>query len=176
MTRIRLAAAAALLALAAATPAQAQLSVAGGPTFALGSLGDATEMGYHAQGSFGLSLPLFPISLRIDGAWNQFPESDTEGDFRVISGTANAMFSIPSIAITPYVIGGLGAYNARWSDDSTVGSLGEDESSTEIGANVGVGIRFGLPGLSAFAEARLHNLFNDGDAIRFVPVSVGLRF
>lgn len=176
MTRIRFAAAAALLSLAAAAPTQAQLSIAGGPTFAMGTLGDATEMGYHAQGSFGLSLPLFPISLRVDGAWNQFPESDTEGDFRVISGTANAIFSIPSIAITPYVIGGLGAYSARWSDDSTAGALAGNESSTEIGANVGVGVRLGLPGLAAFAEARLHNLFNDGDAIRFVPVSVGLRF
>jgi hypothetical protein len=175
MTRIRIVVAAALMAVAAASPTHGQLSVAGGPTFAMGALGDATEMGYHAQGSFGLSLPLIPISLRVDGAWNQFPENEGDGDLRMISGTANAVFSIPSIGITPYVIGGLGAYNADWSDDSAVGAL-EDEASTEIGANVGVGVRIGLPGISAFAEARLHNLFNDGDSMRFVPISVGLRF
>lgn len=174
MTRIRIAVAAALMTVATASQAQAQLSIAGGPTFAMGALGDATEMGYHAQGSFGLSLPLIPISLRVDGAWNQFPENEGDGNLRMISGTANAVFSIPSIGITPYVIGGLGAYNADWSDDSAVGAV--DDASTEIGANVGVGVRIGLPGISAFAEARLHNLFNDGDSMRFVPISVGLRF
>ena len=175
MTRIRIALAAAIMSIVVAAPTQAQLSIAGGPTFALGSLGDATEMGYHAQGSFGLSLPLIPISLRVDAAWNQFPESDADGGLRVVSGTANAVFSIPSIGITPYVIGGLGAYIAEWSDDSAIGAI-DDGATTEIGANVGVGVRIGLPGISAFAEARLHNLFNEGDAMRFVPISVGLRF
>ena len=173
----RAAVAVAVTFVAGVTPARAQLSLAGGPTMAVGTLADAVGMGYHAQGSFGLSAPLIPVALRVDAAWNQFPEeNDTGGDFRLLSGTVNAVFSVPSIAITPYVIGGVGAYSARWSDDSAAGLATGGESSTEFGANAGVGVRLGLGGLSAFAEARFHHLFNDGDAIRFVPVSVGLRF
>lgn len=161
---------------AAATVANAQISVAGGPSHALGSLGDGTEMGYHVQLSAGLSVPLIPIALRVDGAWNQFPYSGTDGDVRILSGTANAVLSIPSLGITPYLVGGVGAYNQRADVPGTDPAAEEDGSTTDLGANIGAGVRIGLPGLSAFAEARLHNIFGDGGATRFIPLSIGLRF
>ncbi|HUF50218.1 MAG TPA: outer membrane beta-barrel protein [Longimicrobiales bacterium] len=173
----RIAALAAVLLLAGAARADAQIGIAAGPTVAIGSLGDITDLGYHVQLSAGLSVPLFPIALRIDGAWNQFPETGTDGGLRVLSGSANAVFSIPSVGLTPYVIGGLGAYNSRWAEEDEPGhEHGGEGSTTNLGVNVGVGVRLGLPGLSAFAEARLHNLFNEGDATRFIPISLGLRF
>ena len=48
-------------------------------------------------------------------------------------------------------------------------------SATEAAWNVGAGVRLGLPGLGVFAEARLHNVFTEGDASRFVPVTLGIR-
>ena len=161
-----------------ATGANAQISLGGGPSHALGSLGDATKTGYHVLLSAGLSVPLIPIALRVDGAWNQFPYVGADADARILSGTANAVLSLPSLGITPYVIGGLGVYNQRTEVPAGTQPAPDEEtaSSTDIGANVGAGIRIGLPGLSAFAEARLHNIFTDGDATRFVPLSIGLRF
>lgn len=177
MKTFRAAVSAAGLALAlsaGSTSAQVQLSIAGGPSFPLGTLGDVVEMGYHAQVSGALSLPLLPVGVRVDGMINRFPEA---GDnFQVLSGSVNAILSIPSIGITPYLIGGLGAYNSRFTDAGEPGHEHEEGSTTNVGANIGAGVRLGLPGLSAFAEARLHNLFSEGSHTRFVPLSLGLSF
>jgi len=151
--------------------AQLRFAVAGGPSFPLGALNDGYNTGWHAQASAGLSIPLLPISVRADGAYNRFPGA-TDGHFQVISGTINGIVSIPSILITPYFIGGLGFYSTKISDaPATV-----DGESSDIGANVGAGVRLGLPFLSIFAEARLHNVFSEGDAVRLAPLSVGLHF
>jgi hypothetical protein len=171
-----LAVAGAMLA-AGATEAASQLrfSIAGGPSMPLGSLGDEVDTGYHAQLSAALSVPLLPVGIRADGMFTQFPESGEDGNFRVVSGSVNGVLSMPSVGITPYLIGGLGIYNSRFTDDDD-GHGHETGSTTNVGANVGVGIRIGLPGLAVFGEARLHNLFNEGDAVRFAPISLGVRF
>lgn len=167
----------ALTASASAASAQIGLSLAGGPTVAMGTIGDVVDMGYHAQLSASLSVPLLPVGVRVDAMFNQFPETGHDADFRVLSGTVNAVLSMPSIGITPYLIGGVGAYNSKFIEDEALGhNHGEETSGTNIGANLGAGVRFALPGLAVFGEARLHNLFNEGDATRFAPISVGIRF
>lgn len=157
-----------LAASASAASAQIGLAAAGGPTVALGALGDAVDMGYHAQLSASLSVPLLPLSARVDAMFNQFPQTGVDHNVRMLSGSVNAILSIPSILITPYLIGGVGAY--RSSGTAAAGS------STDFGANLGGGLRLGLPGLSVFGEARVHSLFNEGDATRFAPISLGIRF
>lgn len=167
----------ALTATASAASAQIGLSLAGGPTVAMGALSDVTDMGYHAQLSAGLSVPLLPFGVRVDGMFTQFPETGEGGDFRVLSGSVNGVLSMPSIGITPYLIGGVGVYNSKWIEDENLGhDHGEEASTTNVGANIGAGVRFALPGLAVFGEARLHNLFNEGEATRFAPISLGIRF
>ena len=170
----------ALLALAGSAgsaSAQIGLSIAGGPSMPLGTLGDIVDTGYHAQLSAALSVPLLPVGVRIDGAFNQFPETGEDGNFRVLSGTANVILSVPSIGVIPYLIGGLGMYSSSFVHDDEAGhDHGDEGSTTNVGANLGGGVRLALPGLAVFAEARLHNLFSDGEATRFVPVSLGIRF
>lgn len=157
---------------AADASAQVRLSVAGGPTFPFGDLGDEVDTGFNVQLGAGLSFPLLPVGVRLEGMLNQFPESAHDGNFRVLSGSANAVLDIPMIAATPYLIGGLGVYNSRFTDDDDH----DDGSTTNVGANLGAGIRLGLPGLSVFAEARFHNIFVDAGNARFAPLSVGVRF
>ncbi|MEX0907141.1 MAG: outer membrane beta-barrel protein [Gemmatimonadota bacterium] len=172
--------AAAILALAAALSgagtAQAQVGIAlgGGPSFPLGTLGESVETGYNAQLSATLSVPLIPIAVQLDGMFNQFPAEGEGGDYRILSGSVNGVLSMPSIGITPYVIGGVGFYNSRYSDDPGAGP--DSESSTDAGVNIGAGVRVGLAGLAVFGEARLHNIFSDGDSQRFAPVTLGVRF
>jgi hypothetical protein len=50
------------------------------------------------------------------------------------------------------------------------------ESETNVGLNAGVGLDFGLSGLSTFLEARFHSVFTDGSNTNFVPIVFGIRF
>lgn len=157
---------------AADASAQVRLSASGGPSFPTGDLSDVVDTGFNVNVGAGLGFPLIPVGVRLEGSLNQFPESAHDGNFRVISGSANAVLDIPMLVATPYLIGGLGVYNSRFTDDDEH----DEGSTTNVGANVGAGVRLGLPFLSVFAEARLHNIFSDDGATRFIPVSVGIRF
>jgi opacity protein-like surface antigen len=159
---------------AADASAQVRLSASGGPSFPVGDLSDVVDTGFNVNVGAGLGFPLIPVGVRLEGSLNQFPESGHDGNFRVISGSANAVLDIPMLAATPYLIGGLGVYNSRFTDDDDHDH--DEGSTTNVGANIGAGVRLGLPFLSVFAEARLHNIFSDDGSARFVPVSLGIRF
>lgn len=161
------------VALAAATaPAAAQinLSIGGGPSFPVGDLGDVADMGFNGQISAALAVPMIPVGVRIDGMINQFGFTDSDVDMRVLSGTVNGVLRIPMVVASPYVIGGVGMYNSDLGDAEEL----DVESETDFGANIGLGVRFNLPGLAVFGEARMHNIFSDGESIRFVPLTIGL--
>jgi opacity protein-like surface antigen len=144
--------------------AQVRFSVAGGPSFATGD--QHLDTGYHVQLSAGFAALALPVALRVDGAFNRFTEA--HGNYDVLSGTLNGILNVPLAVASPYIIGGVGAYSA---EDQAHG----DERETNLGLNIGGGIRLPLPGLSVFVEARYHHPFGD-EAIGFVPLSFGIRF
>lgn len=160
--------------------AQAQLhyGIAGGLSAPVGDFGDAVDAGYHLTGLLSLSVPLAPVGLRVEGSFNEFKYKSgllsTSAKARIWSGTANAVLSTPGI-IGPYLIGGLGFYNA-----STSCSGCSSSSSTKFGLNGGAGFKLGLTGFSAFIEARYHYISSGttagGGNTQFIPVSVGLTF
>lgn len=155
--------------LGGAQDAAAQFAISAGPSFAAsGELRDDFEMGYHVQLSAGLNLPLLPVGFRADGFFNRFPHS-VDGHAQIAGGALNAVLDVPMVGVTPYLIGGVGLYNSRYEHEGHA-----HEATTDFGANIGAGARIGLPGLGIFVEARIHNLFSEGD--RFVPVSFGFRF
>lgn len=164
--------AAALAFSATAASAQAGFSIAGGPTFASGDALKALntdDVGYHVQASLGISAPMLPVGLRIDGLFNQFPGDGAE--LRTFSGNANAVLTIPSLGIVPYIIGGVGLYN---NDIQT--NLFDPDAENDFGFNVGAGVRFSMPGLGIFVEGRLHSISTEGESTRFIPLSIGFRF
>ena len=174
MTRfVRAAMAVAALGLVfSASEAQAQIgfSIGAGPSFAMGDFGDGLDMGYHAVVGANFSIPLLPIGLQAEGMWNRFDVSDTDdAKFQLLSGSLNAVINLPTPGITPYIIGGVGYYNVKFDSDILEGD------TNDFGVNVGGGVRLGLPGLGVFAEARLHNVFTEGESTRFVPVTLGIR-
>ncbi len=163
--------AAGLLTAAPATLRAQSISLAGGLALPVGDMNKSEQTGYNATLGFNFGAPLVPVGARIEGSINGFNhKNNVAGDFRVMSATANAIFNLGA----PYLIGGLGYYNAR----VKVTSLGVSSEASESGAgiNIGGGIRFPLGTLSPFAEIRYHQMLGNNDGVKFVPITFGIQF
>ena len=160
--------------------AQIGFGASAGPTAALGDFSNAVETGYHVTGLVTIGLPLLPVGGRLEGSFNQFnyKASTRDAKARILSATANAVFSMPGI-IGPYLIGGVGMYRATAECSSCT------TSNTRGGVNGGAGLKIGLAGFSAFVEARYHYIGGasdptnggvKGSSTQFIPLSFGLTF
>src|SRR5258708_26114785 len=107
-----------LLALPVATShAQLGYGVAAGLSAPTGEFGTSVHAGYQLTWIVTFSAPLAPVGLRVEGSFNEFNYKSTilaNAKARLLSGTANVVFSSPGI-LGPYLIGGLGMYNASTS-------------------------------------------------------------
>ncbi len=167
---------AAMLSLAAA-PLQSQvaITVAGGVNAPVGTLGDLTDLGYNIAAGLNVGTAMLPVGLRFEGAYNGLQIKNSGGDVRIISGTANAIFTIGHSGDAPYLIAGLGGYNRRL----TVNPFGSTGDKTVVGINGGGGLRFPLVGITTFVEARYHVMLGDKrDAAnyQFIPITFGIVF
>lgn len=157
--------------------AQTRISIAGGASAPVGSLGDATGIGYNAAGGVNFGGTSLPVTIRLEGGINSFSlKNNVDGDIRIITGTANAIFNLSKTPDSPYLIGGLGAYNRRVSGQRLSGF---DTGKTSLGINGGGGLRFPLSGISTFFEARYHVMLGDsntGSNYQFIPITFGIMF
>ncbi len=155
----------------AALHAQASLVIMGGLSAPVGNLGDLTDIGYNAGVGINVGAPALPIGLRFEGAYNSFGFKTGGRKLNILSGTANAIFSVGPGKDAPYLIGGLGLYNR--SND------GYGSSKTAVGINGGGGLRFPLTGFSTFVEARYHLMLgnaSDATNFQFIPITFGIAF
>ena len=174
---------AAVLAVAVSAPAvQAQnpmsFGIAAGASIPTGDYGDIFKTGFHGMATVGLTPAMVPFGLRIDGMYNSLSgkESADGADLRVLGLTANGVFQMPAMVASPYLIGGVGYYNAKFETGEA-----DEESESDFGLNVGIGMKFNLSGFGTFAEIRYHNVFNkDDDAnvgnLSFIPLTFGIMF
>jgi hypothetical protein len=181
MSRKLLAVAAfALVAPVAAAQAQISFGVGAGASIPSGDLSSATgyETGYHVLVTAGIHPPLAPVGFRVDGMFNEFNSKSTATTapkLRIMGVNANAVLSMPGvIVLSPYAIGGVGMYQTK---STAAGAT----SNNDIGVNVGAGIKFGLAGFGAFAEARYHYIMAEKVGTvtpkwNFIPVTFGITF
>ena len=184
MKRTIFSVAAALAFVASASIAQAQMpisvGVAAGASLPTGTLGDATKTGWNALATVAMQAPIMPVGLRMDGMYNQLSgktiESVAGPKVNVMGVNANVVYALPGVMVKPYLIGGAGWYNSKADVDGA-------ESQNNLGFNAGVGTKFALSGMSAFAEARWHvvpKMIETGtdeyQSGQFVPISFGLMF
>ncbi len=155
---------------------------AGGLTLPTGDAGDGLKTGYHGQALLQFN-PGLPFALRVDGMYHSMDFEDGGGDARVIAGVLNAMFPFGAAGgqVQPYASAGAGIYNlkANYDDYDVFGAfiVAEGSSSTtKVGLNGGLGLRFQLSGLSTFVEARFHNVFTEENSTQLLPITVGLMF
>jgi len=173
----------ALIALPAAARAQStSILVSGGLSVPMSDLSDASNSGYNVNLGVAFGAPLLPVGFRLEGGFSSFDGKSggigglTSGTTtRIASATANAVLNLGPTGAAPYLIGGLGIYNRRFSSDAS----GAADSRTTAGVNVGGGIRFPLGTLTTFLEARYHVMLGNQDEatnLQFIPISFGVQF
>ena len=154
------------------------IGVAGGVSAPQGRLGDGSDIGWHALATLSLSSVMLPIGIRLDAAYNRFSFSQDAGDVvrdgyqGVGSLTANLSYRLPmwNSPLSPYLIGGMGAYRSRCSDAPIC--VGD----TSFGWNAGLGTKLYVLGFRSFLEARYHRTERLGTDVHFIPVTFGIVF
>lgn len=169
------------LALPAAVEGQVGFGVAGGVAQPVRDFGNYAVAGPTVSGLVNVGIPLAPAGIRFEGTYGKYDYkpflTSDGGHVRMISGTANAMLSMPG-PIGPYAIGGIGYYR------STAKGNGGSGETSKVGYNGGLGFRVGLFGVAAFAEARWHyipgantaTIRNVTTGTDLIPLTVGLTF
>jgi hypothetical protein len=151
-----------------------QLGIAGGAAQPMSDLKDGANMGYNATAALGINLPFIPVGLRVDGAYNQFGEKAGIGaTHHAVSATGHVVWRLPSVGISPYLIGGAGLYMAT---TTTTGTTSASTTDNHLGWNAGAGINLPLSVFKAFVEARYNRVSTDTGSLQFVPVTVGIMF
>jgi opacity protein-like surface antigen len=173
MSRAALAVAAILFA-APALHAQTSISLAAGATMPLGTTGDGFDVGYNATLGVGIKPPLAPIGVRVEGMFNSMAGKSSPTGLRILSGTVNATLSGVGMPIPmAYLIGGVGMYNSKLTD-LPAGFTADAEN--DFGFNIGAGLNIPLTGFGTYIEARYHHVPGDGGALKFVPITFGIKF
>jgi hypothetical protein len=141
----------------------------------MSDLSDYSNSGYNINLGVAFGAPIIPVGARIEGGFSSFDAQGGGATTRIASATANAVLNLGPTGAAPYLIGGLGIYNRRFSSD--IGNASDNKTSA--GVNIGGGIRFPLGGLSTFLEARYHVMLgNQTEAtnLQFIPISFGVQF
>ncbi len=178
---------------ASTLPAQG-LGLALGTLIPQGDLAEGAKSGFTGIASLELNL-VSRLALRAEALWANsdldgaiikgsggvsVPDNAAvSGDVRLVGGLASLTYTLSEGFLRPYLLGGAGYYR-RSVSQSASGAAGDlaklDRDESQLGLHAGVGIHFGLLGVTAFGEARYHSV-NTGDGkTNFVPVLVGLRF
>ncbi len=164
---------AAALALAGVTQAAGAQSstpvsfgVSGGPSL---PTTNGLNSGFQVAGHLGVRSRTNPLGVRFDVLYDDLGVERSSADLRTFAGTANLMVHLPSAsgAIKPYLSGGIGIYNTKFTNT---------EAQTNAGLNAGFGLDFPMSGIVPFAELRFHSVFTDVRKTNFVPVVFGVRF
>ncbi len=173
---------AALVALPAMASAQesrpVSFGVSGGLSLPVGDFGDGFDSGFNITGHIAYKPASFTnLSFRGDVSFDSFGAKVTDDlKFRALGVTANAVYAFPQTTpgvVRPYVLGGVGLYNGKVSGSP---ATDDSDSSTDLGVQVGGGVNFQLSGFATFVEAKLVNVFGEGDSLRWIPITFGIKF
>jgi opacity protein-like surface antigen len=142
----------------------------GGAAMPMGDLDDIGDMGFNLAAGAEFGMAMLPFGLRAELGYTRFGEwefTSPDGSAKLrpsnLAVTVNAIVgpTVPAAQIRPYVIGGVGFYNAKF--DATITGSGFDFSGSDskagFGLNGGAGVRFQFVGFSSFIEARYHHMF-----------------
>jgi hypothetical protein len=155
----------------AAAQSPARFGMQAGATVPVSGYGDDKNVGYHIGLLVDARIPLAPFGFRVDGAFHELKYTGTSSREQIWMANANLMVKAPTgTPVVPYVIGGAGVYHSS----RTFLFLGS-RANTDLGVNVGGGIRLDLGDITPFLEARYHRV-NSSAGIRILPITAGILF
>jgi len=168
-----------LLSAPAARAQGAEFALGGGIGIPLGSFDDVSKLGWHGLAAVSFVPNGSPVGIQFDGQFQQY-KLDGTGDLknRLLIGTGNIVYKFKTAEesrFRPYLIGGGGVYNLKTTGNVTPGTLFEG-GVTKFGINAGAGFDFKAGGAGLFLEGRFHDVFTSGENVKFIPITVGIRF
>jgi hypothetical protein len=156
----------------------AQFSVGGGLDLPLSDFDDGFKTGFHGLAGVSVIPSGWPVGIQVDGTYSQYKaDSDLDVKEQLIYGTASIVYKFQTAEgsrFKPYLIGGGGVYNGKLKGDDV--PSGFDNSQTKFGFNAGAGFDIQAGSAALFAEGRFHDVFTDGTNLKFIPITVGIRF
>ena len=162
----------------------AEFSLGGGIGIPLDTFDDEAKLGWHGIAGISFVPNGWPVGIQIDGSYQQFNLDDAAFPGfsglknRLIMGTGNVVFKFKSSeesTFRPYLIGGGGVYNSKVTGADDPGDV-LPGGETKFGINAGAGFDFKAGGAGLFIEGRFHSVFTEGANLKFIPITVGLRF
>jgi hypothetical protein len=157
--------------------------LAGGLAMPMGDFGDGFKTGFGG-GVFGDYWVTSNVGIGADIMFNQMGGKDEfesalgvdkiTGTLMQFGGHVKYAFASGS-SISPWIQGGLAAYNGRTKVED--GGLSSENTSTDLGLNVGGGLNFwSSPTMSLGAAATFHDVMTDPDAEQLFNLGLHLTF
>jgi len=170
-----------------------RFGITGGADFPLQDQSDVYKTGWNGGLLFAINFGDTPFGLRFQATYDEmhlkefalFPNAS--GKTRIIAGVGDLVIGARHGAVQPYLIGGVGAYDLRFSGQDFSDNPFSD-STTRFGWNAGGGLAFSLGRTSRmFVEARYTSVSVDSDRFSnsihtggtrftFLPVNLGFVF
>jgi opacity protein-like surface antigen len=124
-----------------------------------------------------------PVAFRGEIGWDYFGYGDVYPGYGahsdIIRFDADALYDIPvhwTSKLQPYLLGGLGIYHVSTSISCPAGTaFCPGASDTNLGINLGGGLRYPFGPVDGFFELRWHEAFAAGDAA-FFPFQFGVHY
>jgi opacity protein-like surface antigen len=159
----------------------AEFSLGGGIGMPLGSFDDAVKTGWHGLAAISFVPNGAPVGIQFDGQYQQYKlDASSSLKDRFIIGTGNIVFKFKTSeesTFRPYLIGGGGVYNFKTTGENDLGPvIDTDNSITKFGLNAGAGFDFKAGSIGLFVEGRFHDVFTSGENLKFIPITLGIRF
>lgn len=154
------------------------VGVSGGLSLPMGDFGDGVDAGFDVAGHVYLKpAALKAFGLRGDVSFDKWnAKASSSVSMRSLGLVGNAVIDVSTSGMMkPYVLGGIGLFNSK-STYKLGATQGSSEGNTDLGIQVGGGLKFQLSGFSTFLEAKFVNVFSEGSSTNWLPITFGIRF
>ena len=144
------------------------IGVGGGISIPAGGIAKNRQPGFNLDAMAEFRAPSEPLGLRGEVLYQYFGASNNTvnvSSANTVGFLLDVVYHTPGSQAHPYLIGGMGLYH-----------VSDNGSSNNAGFNVGTGLTIPLPGMGAYAEARLHFALKQGASFVTGPVTFGVTF
>jgi len=156
----------------------------GGAAMPMGDFSDGFNTGFNG-GVYGDWWINNQFAIGADVLYNQMSGKDEfetalgvdkiTGTFIQFGGHVKWMFPMEGSSIAPWLQGGVAAYNGKVEVEGS--GVSADDSSTDMGINVGAGLGFwSSPSMSVGVLGLFHNVMTEDESTQYINLGLNLTF